>query len=896
MAVCAVWLLLPTDVLAAPKGVEQITRLASAMIRSRAHLEADPTVRRLFEVGHRNGVAGMTVIARDLDTYAQVGSVRVPDSLSAAGGMLSAVDGLRHRLYVLYPSRPVDDSELRAVIGENAAAGTTDEFVRAYFGIAVIDTIDVRLIGSAVIALLQPAVPQDRAESNLIGVKAMSYFRDGGRDLLYLASEIPVGAGNLAVSNHTVTAHQISVDRLLDPDVFSAVDWSFPLPQCALVMARDIPGVIFRSSYSATLSIPCRQGGAQGIVAGQPLETPGVVQLAMDAGSTPSDTSSFETRFIAISGNLQYGIATVDPETERMFLQIDGSNSEAGVWVFDVPHSSFIGLIVLPQIFAAGGTVTMGIDVARGRLYALSKTDTETGDSQVVVASVRGVQVDQGQVVPLRTSQALIKRRPVIDPLRQRIFLEAGEASILVVQDHLRMRSVPDAEDPDSNTLDVDEVGRARANYVGGAAAYGARVRFVGGSRGVERNVNTYLENPPSFLFPATGGITPPPPSEGTRDLHLGRVSHSTLANAEASAKATGGQRDLENTDADAANFAGYIKRWGGPDLSSQRWPYPETGCTDFGGPDDARKGAVYGASVTCDVAGKRVTALAVDESYSHGEVLRIAQSRARTALTRDAKRGIVSVAEAEVFGVDLGGRAGIGRLITHAETWATGRPKSSNRIGAGSMFSSTFEDVWVADDGGGRTTVCGKTCDPDAVASALNRALGLRARVEVPRPEPTRAKGTDGGFEALIVRDPFERANESSVNEEVDDRRLEVPGLIVTVFADGRVPSRVVISLAAVAAESHYGIYLLSQGVSFRPRPSLPPEVVYGPDGEPIPSVAPPTRGPGIPSFVKKTYRGLKVILASPVAALRLAGIWMILGGPIALMRRRRVADQAAT
>lgn len=313
--------------------------------------------------------------------------------------------------------------------------------------------------------------------------------------------------------------------------------------------------------------------------------------------------------------------------------------------------------------------------------------------------------------------------------------------------------------------------------------------------------------------------------------------------------------------------------------------------CTDFGGAGDTRNKKSYGAEVACRQSDATVTALALDESLSQGGVMRIAQARARSVVARDPKRGVVSIVESEMLGVNLGGRAGIGRVLARAETWASGRPKSSNGVGAGGSFRRIFEDVWIVDDAGSRRTVCSDLCDPEEVRDSINRALGLRARIDLPEPEPARMSGTPGGFEALIVRDPFERANEASVNEEADARRLEVPAMVVTVFADGRVPSRVVISLAGVSAESHYGIFLLAQGGTFRPPGSGASS--GGSNGGGFVS-APPAGGSGIPvidpvqRFLKRTFEGIRFALASPGRAVRVFGMLGLFAAPLILWRRR--------
>ncbi|MHB8513350.1 MAG: hypothetical protein ACYDCC_14395 [Actinomycetota bacterium] len=860
-------------------SIVESSKFSSTLNPNRRHLEIDSTARRLLEIGQPSDRAGMRVIARDLDSFKTIGSVDVPNALAGAGGFLSAVDELGHRAFFVYPVQAADPSTIRGVLGEGLYSQVVVEDTRTLFGIAAVDTLRMKLLGAATLALLQPQAPQDRSDSNSIGIKAMSYYSDGTHQLLYLVSEPPVGQGNLVVSTHAVVLHEIDVTKLFDSASNSAVDWSYPVTQCALTMARNTPGVVFRSAVDPVVTIPCRQGGAQGLIAGQPAETPGVVQVHIG-----SDVTKFSSSFYPVSGNLQYGVVTLDPLSERLFIQIDGSTTEAGIWEFDIRSASFIGLIGLPQSYAGGGTTALNVDVSDGRMYAVGAGEPTT----ILVASTLSDQIDQGSIYDVALDDVPVTQRSVVDPIAHRIILPTSDGAI-ALSDQIPLTPQEKAFNPDSATTDIAEGANTQVNFIGATQAYGARIRWVGGLNGVERNANTVTEGQYSDLNPNTGGITPPPPSQGTRDLQLARIAQTTLANGEASAQATGAERDLENTDADLAGFTDYIARWGGPDLSSQRWPYPTVQCADFGNAGDDRAESASGATVSCQRAQRNVTAVAVDQTFAQGTVLRIGSSRARSVVYRDPKRGVVSTAEAEAFGIDLGGVAGAGRVYTRAETWATGRPYSSNHVGAGGTFTRIIEHAWVLQNGV-RTEICALSCDPFAVRDAFNAALGTRARIDLPMPEPSRERGSAKGYEALVVRDPLERANEASVNEEADTRRMEVPGMVITVFADGRVPSRVVISLAGVSTESHYGIFLVSQAYPFAP--TLLPESSSTSSSS---SSARTTAGiasrttPGVAGFLRRILDGIRFAFASPLRAAEVGSTLLFLAGPLILWSRRR-------
>jgi hypothetical protein len=99
------------------------------------------------------------------------------------------------------------------------------------------------------------------------------------------------------------------------------------------------------------------------------------------------------------------------------------------------------------------------------------------------------------------------------------------------------------------------------------------------------------------------------------------------------------------------------------------------------------------------------------------------------------------------------------------------------------------------------------------------------------------------------------------------------------------------VLSLAAVSAESHYGISLISQGVVTtppdRPFPPLPGNGGFiAPPGT-GPPPAPPA-GSGA-SVLRKVLDGIRLTFSSPARAARAAGLWLLLAAPLILVIRRR-------
>jgi hypothetical protein len=142
-----------------------------------------------------------------------------------------------------------------------------------------------------------------------------------------------------------------------------------------------------------------------------------------------------------------------------------------------------------------------------------------------------------------------------------------------------------------------------------------------------------------------------------------------------------------------------------------------------------------------------------------------------------------------------------IGEIEAAAEAWAHGRPKT-----AGTMRPDPIiRNIRVNGD-----EKCATNCDIRSVASMINDALPGTLRISVPRPDAEAATGSPGGYEASVKRDSSEHIEDVQLNEQ-PDTRLELPAMVVTVFADNNRSSRLVIELAGLEAEARYGIYALA-------------------------------------------------------------------------------------
>jgi hypothetical protein len=846
--------------------VAEVARLPAVMTNSTRFLAADTAARRLFEIGQPANSGGMWIAAYDLDSLARVALFSIPGADSGYGGRLAAVDGLRHRLFVAVPLRvaPVDDANVRSALG-NSNRSVFDVNERLFFGIAVVDTLTLRVLGIRSIADVVPAPPHDTSFGNNAGLKALIY--DANTDKLYLETEdATTRAENLGgPADHVVFVHQLDATRLLST-ASSAVDWSYPVPACAMALTGggSVTSVLLRTHNPPALDLPCRHNAG---------EAGGIARVNLGTGSSATDPSSFTGDFFAMPGALP-GLVIADPTTDRLFLRVDAATGETGVFGFDARSGTWLGVTVTPV--ASWG---LGVDPSRRRLYLLSAPN-HAGSSHVdvVISASDATPTDQGILTRFSPHADPVLGRTLVDPIRHRIYWSTF-LDYMVIEDTLPpLRDAPLAS-PDANTVDAAEGAGKAVNFFGGARAYGSRIRWTGGTRAVQQNSNNVVTNfsvPP--LPREVNNLLPAGPADGTRDLHFARVDNATLSNGEAGAGAWGAQYDEQSTAADFQSLDRVA-----PDAKAAAWPYQRAHCADFGGgsPSSARTGA----SVTCSLAASSVSAASAFEQRGPAAIV-IGRSTSSITTRRDPIKGIDSEARAEASDVQIGDQVLIGRVTSIARTWAHGRPGT-----AGADYQRLIEDVKVRQPDGSMQQVCTSPCRPALVADAVNRAPASRVRVDFPAADAARVHGTAGGYEALVVRDFNEQINNRVVNDE-PDIRLEVPAVEVTLMDDSRVRSRVVVALAATSAESHYGIYLLATpgGAGGASAPRLghaPAPLVLGATGDLLAPLPPASDPAG--AVRRRVTDGLRFIVSTPGAAARSFGLWAFLVAPLVLAARRR-------
>ena len=367
---------------------------------------------------------------------------------------------------------------------------------------------------------------------------------------------------------------------------------------------------------------------------------------------------------------------------------------------------------------------------------------------------------------------------------------------------------------------------------------------------------------------------------------------------------------------------------------------YPINGslCVDFGGTSGEKMSQdpspqMGYSKVHCDAAAPLTTtdaefALVGQPQVPKPDTLAIAHSTSH-ADSKLTDKGVITTVNALAEGINIGGQITIGSIATSAETGAHGRTGT-----AYTTVKRTISDVH------GPGIDCVAACDPKKVADAINQAFAPRIQAFASDPAQD---ATPKGFTGSVGKDPSLQAADSLIN---DDDSLTWDGLDLLVVNDQTffknsaqgqpVPSgnrsRLLIGLAGVQAESHYGIFKLPPpdsggggGTEATPpapgTPDIPPtpgqEIsIPGTPGTPASqagtlgyhlagSVGTPPTHKKRPSLVAQLLHGLlhpfeglknfwALIINHPFEAVMVFLMLALLGTPVYLALRRREMARA--
>jgi hypothetical protein len=646
------------------------------------------------------------------------------------------------------------------------------------------------------------------------------------------------------------------------------------LPDCAVpAYANGIEAPIGYSAARRSVFLGCEKVA---VFSTDAVPTPaGVARVAVTAAAgQPPTLGAFE--LYPLPSDVRGG-GVWDPHAERLLLQAL-SEVTRSVYTFDTRTASYVGAV---GIYNA---VQFGVDPRHGRVYLMSGGGISGIGEGLIVADTGPTPADQGRAFRTYASHnslgAEIGSNIAVDGQTGRLWIAyTGATEFLVLRDRIPHYVPPSPVDPDRATIDVAEAaGRTGADFSAAAQAYGAVYRQVGGIGNVVLNV-TPLNEP--------GAV---PIGLGTRELMVGYLDKLSLDNRTASASAIGADRDRANTQTDEQRP---------PPEARQEWPYERAACGDFGG--SAATVDSEGSAVACNAGKQSVSALAVGDVSSAstdgavGPLVAVAHSGIEAGALRTPRDGVVSTVTSKARGISvLGGVLRVGDVEVVAEARAHGRPGTAQ-----TSFTRLVRRVEL-----NGTMLCEAQCDPAQIAAQVNSALAGRVRIDFPLPDAKDAAGTPGGFQAVVRRGLAEHVESVQFNQQ-QLNRLEVPGMVITVFADNERPSRLVAYLAGASVEARYGIFLLGgpasePGSRDRGGDSGGPEVLATDPGSggafdelaAVVATVPPAAADGpsaAPSGVLVTVReGLLLLLNGAGRAAALLAIWVVLLAPVYLSARR--------
>lgn len=602
-------------------------------------------------------------------------------------------------------------------------------------------------------------------------------------------------------------------------------------------------------------------------------QSPGIGRLVLGGDPRRGPTTAQTVERFTRPGDFSSADSVIDVPSGRILISaFSGASGGSTFYGFDANTSSFVG-------GSSGGTnqfSAVGLDGIHGRVYGLS----QDGRYGVLVTDVRPTPLPQARRYPqynARDGVVPISSIIGVDTGTNHLFLSyADSETFLIVRDDGEPAVDPSREDPDVNTSNVEEVpGRTHVVYSGIAQGFGSRYRWIGG--------------PQNVFFNATGLS---PGAEQTRELRGAYINSLAVGNGESGAAAIAAERD-GNTARDQQVVVS-------PEApgAAVAWPYKEARCVDFTGQPSAS--TATGATAGCDSAKETASVTAALEESSADIGITMGRSEIQARARRDPTRGTVvtltSFAENIVVADGARELLRMGEVRVTAEAWARGRPGT-----AGSSFKREVKDVFVEGE-----QQCAGTCTLAELDRIGKEVVNGRLTVAFPVPDPGLAAGSDGGYQALLRRSLPEQLQEVVVNGQPPER-VEVPGAVITLAMDNRVRSRIIVELAATAAEARYGITRVGGGLV--PDPdigggALVPLVALSgggssslgdgggfgsPLGEaPMTNAATggtPTTFAAIPTSVGRTA-GL--IWNGMGGALRVFPIWAVLLAPVYLSARR--------
>jgi hypothetical protein len=658
-----------------------------------------------------------------------------------------------------------------------------------------------------------------------------------GASVVYalLYNNISWYSGYPGAAAHSLQLVALDPGQLAKADPSAAVLWSYSIPSCASLPgtttsdSQDFLGV---TAAGDAAYFVCRGRGAKNGVAAEVPAGAVVIDFGQPHPTASAGSEGFRTSYYPQGAGADFSISGGDGTRGLLFLTSVASINKQ--YVFNVAHRAWTGSVPFPS---AGDPNLWGtaVDASTGRDYVVYGRDfvVAVQDDQLPVP--QGTKLALGDLIPASVN-AFVEPSThtllMVGTFKRRDGSQYARANAIAMFRDVRPIPPVDApDDPDALTHDAPITPQTPVSYAAFASGYGAKAILVGGARATTLGRLNGL-GPGYFLGQICdnspdprGCFASPNPSDGSRTVSLGVVDGVEVSNAATKASAASAELD-GGTEADLA-AAGHFRpsddvwnKFGpggeapatpgaGDAVTAMHEQLAPAECADLNGSNPPAVSS-NGAQAACHGGGQQqASAGAVGPEAAADSPVKIGYAAASTAVGR-INDIPVTVAKAEAQGVRLtipgGPTVDIGRVTTTATTAAAGRTGSAT-----SKFTRQISNVAVRDPSGAVVFGCGFSgangsnaaeCDPGALTDAVSAQSPSPVLFRLPQPDARPSVvGSPGGAQASVIKDPYSYWNDYFTNA---DPSYEIPGLQIILVGDQTQPSRLVINLAGVHAESH--------------------------------------------------------------------------------------------
>jgi hypothetical protein len=562
----------------------------------------------------------------------------------------------------------------------------------------------------------------------------------------------------------------------------------------------------------------------------------GLLRLDITNEAGVQGPADFPAEFFPVSGSYDGGISVTgvagfDAGTERVIVQSLSSQTH-GAWVFDGLRSSWLGFVAAPD----NNADLLGIDRATGKHYMAggdsqrsAPGDEFGGLGYLNVTDASTTPVPQGQLFDRimmpsghESGRLVPESHILVDSHTGRLFFGAAADTataedtkpvyrflIPVLRDTTPPITPPGPLDLDALTQELSD-DEARLEFAANTSGFGAQYITVGGWENVYTRARV-----PLFAFPITDftGDNPANIRYGNRGASMSFVDRLGIASSGSVATAIATQPD-ENTPADTENKTRDVTEPLPGDGDGSVEETARVTCLDgIGESITSEEGSEEEPAhtvVTCDLENFETTAHTRFSGGSGGGGVAVSNSLFDGRTYRDPELGTVveatAMAEGISFGeVDLGGMS-IDRVTSTVTTVANGLEGSTHVRWVRTVEGAqTYDANGTAGDEASCTTTVesGKEVteegDCELLQEKLNDLMPTRFEVKFPLPE---IEATPKGAFASVQESESDFLSGKATN---NDQSRAVPGMEMTVFADGPQRGRLWVQLAAVQADATF-------------------------------------------------------------------------------------------